>query len=168
MSDAHPNAKYVTLDGTKYMTIPFGADRQLDLLPGVLRLMSGPFGTIIETIKGLGSGPLADLLKNRQPGEKITAKDIDIPTVLGALKGDVMATALVGLANQLDNGGKAVIKDLLANTYAFKGPARSDGLLNCKDDFDEAFASNLHRMFRVVLWSVQVNYAPFLPSVFGK
>lgn len=161
------NAQKMTIRDNTYQTIPFGAKRQLDLLPGVLRLLSGPVGSLIESVKGLGNGPLQSVLEKKKAGQKVTAADIDVAPLLAGLKGDAIRAGLVGIADELDNGGKDLIFDLLRDTHRMKGRNQTDGLESCAEDFDTVFQGDLLSLVMVLAFVLKVNYAPFLPSGFG-
>jgi len=161
-----------TIRGNQYLTKPFGAKHQLKLLPGVLRMLSGPVGSLVDSLKSLAGGPLQDLAAaQRAKGEKLTAADLkglDVSKLAGALKGDAIRAGLVALADELEGGGADLIMDLLRDTIRMKGTSRDAGFDSCQDDFDTVFQSDFLALIQVLAWVVQVNYAPFLPSVSGK
>ncbi len=162
------NYPKMTIRGNQYQCIPFGAKRQLDLLPGVLRILSGPIGSLLESAKGLLDGAdIQALIAKKKAGEKIGAADIDVASVLAGLKGDAIRAGLVGIADELDNGGKDLIFELLRDTHRMKGRNQTDGLESCADDFDTVFQGDLLSLVLVLGFSLKVNYAPFLPSGFG-
>lgn len=154
------DSKKKVIKGRTFHTMPFGARRQLALLPGVLRLLSGPVGTLVEALKGLAGedGPLAKM----QAGGTVTAKDIEIGPILTALKGEALTTGLRAIADELENGGDELIMELLRDTTRMKGQKQTDGLESCADDFDTVFQGDFLTLLQVLAFVLKVNFAPFL------
>jgi hypothetical protein len=162
------DAQTTVIRGRTFQTIPFGARRQLELLPGVLRLTSGPLGALIESAKGLGGGPLKDIIERKRAGERITAESVDVEPILKALNGDALRAGLLAIAAELEGGGLDLFLALLRDTHRLRGKSQHDGLESCADDFDTVFASDLMTLAQVLVFVVRVNYAPFLTSSSGK
>lgn len=162
------NTQKTTIQGRTYTTIPFGAERQLKLLPGVLRLLAGPAGSLVDMLKGLGSGPFQQIQERKAAGQKVTFADLDASELLGSLHGPTIAAALLSVATELENGGSDLIKELLRDTHRMRGKNQADGLDSCSDDFDRVFEGDLFTMFKVTAWVVKVNYGNFLNSGSAK
>ena len=136
------NEKKKEIRKNTYMTIPYGASKQLDMLPGVMRLLAGPIGSLLETLKGLDG----------------LSASTEVATVLEGVRGAAVQEGLIALADQLESGGRDLIFDLLGNTYRMKGRKQSDGLESCTDEFDTVFQGDFLSLVLVLAWVLKENY----------
>ena len=161
-------AQKITIRGHVYQSIPFGAARQLKLLPGVLRLLSGPVASFVDILKGL---PLEDLSAKHKARKadagRLSAADLDVSAILAGVKGAAIRDGMVALADYLESED-GLILNLLRDTHRMKGRHQTDGLESCADDFDRVFQSDFLSLGMVLAWVIKVNFAPFLPSDFAQ
>lgn len=148
--------------GDKLFTcITFGGDKQYDLLPDTLDLVRGPLGGMLGTLKNFASSELAESMKT---GEKVDMTQLDMGQIADLLEPEVISNTLRDVAQELRGNGKDLIKELLTNVTVQVGGKAYDARL----DFDTVFECDLWTMIKVVFWVIQLNYAPFLPSLNAK
>lgn len=158
-----------TISGIKFQTTPIGALRQMMLLPTVLRVMSGPFGILLDQISG-NMGVIAPLIaKAAESKRKAKAGDTfdsgisldDLKSLELKIDAKVIQAAMKGLADEIAEGQND-LRALLADTFA-----QTKAGMVCLDDdnhFDEVFNGKMFVLIQVVIWVGKVNFADFLNS----